>query len=219
MKSLTFLVFAMLPFTSVFAISLPSADVIYRGIRPTSNGLRIFNDNNDFAGIRINTGSTGYLVSSAQLVLSDDQGGAADPNGMPQINVYGVSAAPFLPPNPSDSIGSLAYSSTLQPWASSTKIVELQPVSTITLQADTDYWFLVSLVSGSKLVMKSTSDPLGVVNQNTIGNTDNGFVSFNVASSGYQMNLLATPIPETSSAALLLGGLAMITVLCRRHRR
>ncbi|MCX6937889.1 MAG: hypothetical protein NTU80_08325 [Verrucomicrobia bacterium] len=218
MKNILFLILTAFSTVSATAILVPTPDVIYQGIGQTYNGLRLFIDGNDLAGIRINTGSNGYLLSSVQLVLSDDQGGPADPNGTPQITVYGVSATPFLPPNSSDFIGSFGYSSTLQPWASLTKVVELQPVSSIILQANTDYWFLVSLVSGSKLVMKSTSNPLGVVNQNIIGNSDNGFGSFNVSSSGYQMNILATPIPEPATASLLLGCFAFLTVLRRRRK-
>lgn len=204
--------------------SVSSAEVIYEGIGRPYNGLRLFFDADDFAGVRINTGASGWSVSAIQLVLSDDQGGPADPNGMPQVNVYGALSDPFQKPDAAAQVGvSFDFTSTLSPWGSTplTKVVELQPSASVLLAPETDYWFIVSLVSGSKLVMKSTSDPIGVTSEDIIGNSETAFTDFNVSSGGYQLNIVATPVavPEPASYGLCVALVGFGVVLASRRRR
>lgn len=209
--------------TGAFATSA-SAEVIYEGIGRPYNGLRLFLDADDFAGVRINTGDSGWSVSAIQLVLSDDQGGPADPNGTPQVNVFGALSDPFQKPDAAAQVGvSFDFTSTLSPWGSTplTKVVELQPNASVLLAPETDYWFIVSLLSGSKLVMKLTSDPIGVTSQDIIGNSQTAFTNFNVSSGGYQLNIAATPVavPEPARYALCVALIGFGTVLGVRRRR
>ncbi len=194
-------------------VSSATAEIIYEGIGRPSSGLGLILDADDFRGVRINTGASGWSVSAIQLLLTDDQGGPADQNGTPQVNVFGALNAPYQKPNPAEQVGmSFDFTSTLAPWGSTpiTKIVELQPVTPVLLEPETDYWFIVSLASGSRLVMKGTSDPIGVTSKKIIGSSETAFTNFNVAGGGLQMNIIATPtaVPDPMKVDVDADGIA-----------
>lgn len=198
-------------FLTWLAASQLHAAVLYDGIRTGSAGIRDFYDTDDRAGIYISTGGSGYALSGADVLRAWNAAPFNTwPDGVPQITIYGTLAGSNLgggveASNNLDVLGVMAFNSVLElrgTVATTQEIVSLLPAAPIILEANHNYWAVVTMASGNGMSILS-SPGTGTLAQNIIGSATLLGEPLSAASGGYSFRLLGTAIPEPSGACMI----------------
>lgn len=214
----------------VFSARAADPGYLYQGITFSQGGIRIVATppNYGYSGIRITTGSSAYSVSAVDIVVylgSDLNPGIT--RGTPQLEIFTTDPIEsfYRRPDFTSKIGTtFANTATIGPFdpahpTNYASIEQLSPTAPVLLAANTEYWFLVSMVgtSSQQLEILGSGSASGPGYQGIIGSSNNGTTNFNVSSSNYLINIHAVAVPEPATYTIL-GGLLVLGAAVWRRR-
>lgn len=158
------------------------------------------------------TGS-GFLLTSVQLLLSNGGGSS----GTTSIGIYSNNAG-TIPPSPGSlfaTIGTVTDSS----LSGTASVWSVSPVSPLSLAASTRYWVGLSTNNNASMQWFYASSNAGTgVADEYFSNSQGSFA--NAGNGPYQMSVSVTAVPEPSTCASLLAGLAFgCHTMFRRRKR